>query len=96
MKGTTQGMQTISRVTHPVVKRTMIGKFESATRMCDALERVAYGMRVVVHRVDAPLVASDRMCLCLNTVHRWIAHVHIRAFHVNLGSQYAFTIRKTT
>ena len=42
----------------PVVERPVILEFERADRMRDALERVRDAVRVVVERIDAPLVAG--------------------------------------
>ena len=44
-------------VHHPVVERAVRLEFERAQRVRDALERVLNGVRKVIHRVDAPLVA---------------------------------------
>ena len=44
-------------------------------------------MGIIVHRVDAPLVARILVRHVANAVDRGIAHVHIRRGHVDLGAQ---------
>ena len=42
----------------PVVERAMVLELQRADRMRDVLQRIGDGVRVVVHRIDAPLVAG--------------------------------------
>ena len=51
-------------------------------------------MRVVVQRIDTPLVAGAMMCGVPDAVDRRIAHVDIGTRQVNLESQYMRTIGK--
>ena len=51
-------------------------------------------MGVVVHRVDAPLVAGAVMRGVQDAVHHRIAHVHVGRGHVDLGAQHARAVGK--
>ena len=59
----------------PVVERPVVLELERADRMRDALERVADAVRVVVERVDAPLVAGAVMPRVADAVDRRIAQL---------------------
>ena len=63
-------------------------KLQGAQRVCYALEVVALTVRKVVHRVYLPLIASAVMWVIYNTIDDRIAEVHIRACHINLGTQH--------
>ena len=62
--------------------------------MRDALDRVLDRVRKVVQRVDAPFVALAMMMRAYNAVDRRIAHVHVRAGHIDLGAQSLGAVRK--
>ena len=64
-------------VHHPVVERAVRLEFERAQRVRDALERVLNGVRKVVHRVDAPLVALTVMVHVADAVNNRVAHVEV-------------------
>ena len=49
-------------------------------------------MRVVVHRVDAPLVPRLVVRRFANAIYRRVAHVHVRRRHVDFGAQHARAI----
>jgi len=51
-------------------------------------------VRVVVHGVDAPLVACAVVLCMADAVQRGVAHDHIGRGHVDLGAQYLLTIGK--
>ena len=51
-------------------------------------------VRVVVHRVDAPLVAGAVMVGVQDAVHHRVAHVEVGRRHVDLGAQGARAIGK--
>ena len=55
--------------------------------MADALQRVADGMRKIIHGIDAPLIARAPMLFIQDTIHGRIAHVHVGRGHIDLGSQ---------
>ena len=46
-------------------------------------------MRVVVHRIDAPLVSGAVMFGVQDAVHHRVAHIEIGRSHVDLGAQHA-------
>ena len=51
-------------------------------------------VRVVVHRIDAPLVAGAVMLGVQDAVHHRVAHVEVGRRHVDLGAQRARAVRK--
>ena len=61
----------------PVVERAVRLKLQRAQRVRDALERVLNGVRKVVHRVDAPLVALTVMVHVADAVNNRVAHVEV-------------------
>ena len=56
--------------------------------MGDAFVRILQGVGVVVHRVDAPLVAGVVVMGLADAVDDRVAHVHVRRRHVDLGAQH--------
>jgi len=80
----------------PVVERAVVLELEGADRVGDPLERVGDGMRVVVHRVEAPRVAGPVMVRLLDPVERRVAHVQVRVLHVDLGAQHARAVGELT
>ena len=62
--------------------------------MGNAFDGVRYGMGEVVHRVDAPFVACPMVRSMDDTVKDRIAHVEVRAGHIDFGAQYLFAIGK--
>ena len=44
-------------------------------------------MRIVIHRINAPLAASAMMIHFANPIERRIAHVNVRRCHINFGAQ---------
>ena len=78
---------------HPVIERTVILKFESAEGVRHALQIVADGVRVVVHGIDAPLVARAVMGNVQDAVDDGVAQVEVGRRHVDLGAQALFAVR---
>ena len=78
----------------PVVERPMVFELQRAHGVRDFFERVRLPMRVVVHRIDAPLVAGAVMLGMQDAVHHRIAHVQVRRGHVDLGAQHARAVGK--
>ena len=78
----------------PVVERPVILELQRAQRMRDVLERVGQGVRVVVHRVDAPRVAGPVVGRPADPVERRIAHVHVGRRHVDLCAQHQRAVRE--
>ncbi len=82
------------RVAEPVVERPMVFEFQRADGVRDALDGIRLAVRVVVHRIDAPLAAGAVMRFVQNAVHHRVAHVEIGRRHVDLGAQRARAIGK--
>ena len=80
--------ENVERLDEPVVQRTVHVEFQGADRVGDPLDRVALAVGVVVHRVDAPLVARAVMLGVDDAVHDRVAEQHVRMGHVDLGAQH--------
>ena len=72
----------------------MILVLEGAERVRDPLERVRQRMREVVHRIDAPVVASAMVRGVADPVQRRIPHVEVRRRHVDLRAQDMRAVRE--
>ena len=77
---------------HPVVQRTMCFKFEGTDGMSDPFNGIGYGMGQVVHGIDAPLIACPVMFGVDDAVEDGVAHIEVRAGHVDLGAKYLFAV----
>ena len=64
-------------IQHPVVERPVVFEFQRAQRMGDALQRVRNAVGVIVHRVDAPLVAGADVMRAANAIDRRIAQIDV-------------------
>ncbi|CNT75841.1 Uncharacterised protein [Salmonella enterica subsp. enterica serovar Bovismorbificans] len=82
-------------VQHPVVQTTVILELQRTQRMSNAFQRIADAMSKVVHRIDAPLVASLMMLGEFNAIQHRIAHHDKRRRHVDFSAQTGFTLFKT-
>ncbi len=51
-------------------------------------------MRVVIHRVDAPLIAGTVVRCVQDAIHDRIAHVDVGRGHIDLGAQHAASVRE--
>ena len=80
------------RLDEPVVERTVDVEFERADRVGDVLDRVALPVGVVVHRVDAPLVARAVVAGMDDAVHDRVAEEHVGMRHVDLGAQHLLAV----
>ena len=67
----------------------MIGEFQRAHGVGDVLDGIRLAVRVVVHGIDAPLVAGAVVRGVKDAVHDRIAHVEVGRGHVDLGAQNA-------
>ncbi len=76
-------------VEEPVVERPMVLELERAQRMRRAFDRVRQRVRVVVHRIDAPLATRALMRDLADSIQRRIAQIDVRRRHVDLGAQHA-------
>ena len=72
----------------PVVERTVDVELQRADTVCDMLNGVALAVGVVVHRVDAPLVARAVVVGMQDAVHDGVTEHHVGVRHVDLGTQY--------
>ena len=81
-------------VQHPVVKRTVIFEFQRAQRVRDAFQRIRDAVRVIIHRVDAPLVAGAHVVCAADTVDHRVTQVDIAAGHIDFRAQYTAAIGK--
>ena len=73
----------------PVVERAVVFELQRADGVGDALDGVGLAVGVVVHRVDAPLVAGAVMVGVEDAVHHRVAQVEVGRGHVDLGAQRA-------
>ena len=71
----------------PAIERLVIGVLEGAHGVGDALDGVGLAVRVVVHGVDAPLVAGAVVGDVENAVHDGVAHVEVGRGHVDFGAE---------
>ena len=72
----------------------MVLEFQRAHGMRNALDGVRLSVGVIVHGVDAPLVARAVMLGMEDAVHHRIAHVQVRRSHVDFGAQSSRAIWK--
>ena len=73
----------------PVVERPVILELERAQRVRDLLDGVRDRMRVVVDRIDRPLVAGAMVRDAPHAIEHRVAHVDVRRRHVDLRAQHA-------
>ncbi len=82
----------LQRLNEPVVERTVHVEFQRADRVGDLLDRVALAVRVVVHGIDAPLVARAVVLGVDDAVHDRVAEEHVGVGHVDLGAQHLLAV----
>ena len=61
----------------PLIKGPMIFKLKRTQRVRDPFNRVTLTVRIIVSRVDTPLITSPRVRDVSNPIQRWITQVHI-------------------
>ena len=71
----------------PAVEGLVVGELEGAHGVGDALDGIRLAVGVVVHGVDAPLVAGAVMRGVEDAVHDRVAHVEVGRGHVDFGAQ---------
>ena len=76
----------------PAVEGLVVGELEGAHGMGDALDGIGLAVGVVVHRVDAPLIAGAMVRGVEDAIHDRIAHVDVGRGHVDLGAQNAAAV----
>ena len=72
----------------PVIQRTMGFKLQRAQTVGHPFQRIGDRMGKVIHRIDAPLVPGLVMADLAHPVQHRIAHIDIRAGHIDLGAQH--------
>ena len=63
-------------------------EFEGADRVGDLLDGVTLSVGVVVHRINAPLVAGAVVAGVLDPVEDRVTEHHVRRSHVDLGAEH--------
>ena len=76
------------RLAEPVVQRAVNLELQGANGVGDTLDGVALAVGVVVHRVDAPLVAGAVVMAVQDAVHDGVAHVHVGRGHADFCTQH--------
>ena len=84
----------MERGNKPIVERPVYLKFEGADGVRNALNGIAFAVGVVVHGINAPLVARAVVVLMNDAIHNGVAHVHIGRSEVNFGSEGAAAVGK--
>ena len=72
----------------------MILELQRAKRVCDLFKRITLAVGKIIAWIDAPFVAHTVMVHAFSTIHHWVAHIHVRMRHIDLGAQYFLTIGK--
>src|SRR5688500_10472073 len=72
----------------------IVVELQGADRVCQALNRFRLTMRVIVHRVNAPLTTRTMMVHVENSIHNRVAQTKVRRAHVDLRAQRSRTIWK--
>ncbi len=80
---------------YQLVKRLVVGELEGAHGVSDALQRIRLPVGVVVHGIDAPLVAGALVRGMQDAVHHRVAHIQVGRGHVDLGAKHARAIGET-
>ena len=76
----------------PAIEGLMVGELERAHGVGDVLDGVGLAVRVVVHGIDAPLVAGAVVRGVEDAVHDRIAHVEVGRGHVDFGAEDAAAV----
>ena len=78
----------------PVIQRPVVFKLQSAQRMGNSLNGIRQRMRVVVHRIDAPVTPRPVMRRVANAVQRRIPHIEVGRSHINARAQHISAVGK--
>ena len=81
-------------VEQPFVERPVVLEFQRADRVRDALDRVRLAVRIVVARIDRPLVAGARMGGVQDAVEHGVAQIDVARGHVDPGPQHPRAVRE--
>ena len=76
----------------PIVEGAVIFEFQCADGVSDAFDGIALPVGVIVHRVNAPLVAGAVMLGVEDAVHDGIAEIEVGRRHVDFGAEGACAI----
>ena len=87
-------MMDMQCLAEPVVERTVHFELQRADGVRDTLDGVALSVREIVHRIDAPFVASAVVFGVQDAVHDGVAEVHVRRCHVDLSAEHAAAVRE--
>ena len=79
-------------VQHPVIQRAMILEFQGAQGMGNPLHGVGNRVGEVVHRIDAPFIASLVMVGVANPVQNRVPQIDVRGGHIDFGAQHQLTV----
>ena len=60
---------------YPVVERAIILKFQSTDRVGNPFDRISKAMGKVIHRIDAPLVASPVVSYPPDAIEGRVTHI---------------------
>ena len=77
---------------NPVIKRSVIFKFQRTDGMCDMFNGIFDGMSKIIHGVNAPFIACIVMCDMCYTIDNGISHVDVGRCHIDLGAEYPFSV----
>jgi hypothetical protein len=64
--------------------------------MGDTFEIIALPVGKIVHRVNTPFVSGSVVLCVYNSVHQWVAHVHVWRSHINLSPKDTVPVWKFT
>ena len=78
----------------PAVERLVVGELQRAHGVGDILDGIGLAVGVVVHGIDAPLVAGAVVRGVQDAVHDGIAHIQVGRRHVDFGAQHAGAVRE--
>ncbi len=81
-------------VEQPLIERPVVLELQRADRMGDALDRIRLAVRIVVARIDRPLVAGARVVSVQDAVEHRVAQIDVARSHVDLGTQHAGAVRE--
>ena len=77
----------VQLIEYPVVERAVVFEFKRAQRVGDAFQRITDAVRVVIHRVDFPRLASTVMGGVADAEQRRVAQIDVGRGHVDARAQ---------
>ena len=82
------------RLHAPVIQGPVIFELQRADGMGDPLNRIRQGVRIIVHRVNAPGIAGAMVSRSQDPVQDRVAHGDVGRRHIDLGPQRSGSIRE--